>query len=1230
MGRLNLKGQGRRGASCESLQRCAVPTALALAVALAAAAPVARAACEASGNATLRTPITGPCNLVAPGTLSITQAGAVSSHGAPGVAVSGINGAVSILNAGTLSGAPGVAISDSQLRGGVVNYSAGVITGNAPSGSGVTVVDSRLAEGLVNNGSIQSGTSSGRGVSIESSIVGPLRNRGEIKAADYGLLVLESTVNGNVVNTDSIQATNGLAVTATKVEGDVASAGRLRGTARGLAVTSSTVAGTISTSGTVHGGTAAVRVAYSNVGGSLATHGTITSGYLGVELTNSTVAGGVSNSASITAPVGMLVNGRVAGDVANAGRISASSSGLGTYYATVRGALVNTGIISLQGGVVQTVGGQAALGVHDGSSVAGLFNSGTLLSEGRAAIQVNAATITRRGVRNLGGTVNGHVGIDVATATVAGGIINTGAIDALDNSEDSVGIRLASSQVAGGLANTGSVGGDYAALSLTDSTLSGDLRNSGTLTGLGAGIALQGTSVLAGNLLNSGSIHADGSGIRAIGATISGNLNNSGEVYGSDVGIDLNQTTLGGALLNSGTISSHTQALRVQGSALSGGINNTGSLDAPGGVMVGGSTLSTFYNGGRIQGGSDGVASFIDTQVTGNVINAGTLQGDSDTPSALLLQGSQVDGKVLNSGSVHGVNGISVIGSTLAGGLDISGAVLGDVAGGYAVYVDDTSEVPVLRLLGQDSALIQGSVRAPATDVEVPQGNTFTLQDGNRFEVASFSNQGTLAVAAQSADTETPHDAVATVQGDYTQGAAATLSTRVVDGQHYGRLVVTGTATLPSNAHLDVDVRNAGQLFNVSQLSDVISAGTLVSDGTYNVTSNSQLFTFSGIKDGNTVDLALAAKAADGVSAAVAGNASAQGAARVLDAQLASGQQSALAPYFASATSNAEVANAVQQSLPLTSTLPASQFLQAQLTDSLRDHLQAVGYTAAGAFTPAANGLWLTPFGAQLAPSQRSATPANVAGTLLGADALLSPGTRVGVAFAYGTGGAGARLGGGGQQAQMELYQFTVYASHRLDATTEFSAHAGMGRDANEGRRTLNVGGALGEAQSRFSSQVLNTGVALSQHFSVGDSTRVVPSLTGDYLRIHEPGYHEGGPAALNPLLLQVQARNNDQLLLGFDTRLNHDLAPATQIKARLGVAYDVLHQPNEVTASYAAAPSQRFTTPGDELGAWVLSAGLEFTTRRRGGTALSVSWNAQTRGGYDQQVALLQLSRPF
>ncbi|WP_287810753.1 autotransporter domain-containing protein, partial [Pseudomonas sp.] len=297
--------------------------------------------------------------------------------------------------------------------------------------------------------------------------------------------------------------------------------------------------------------------------------------------------------------------------------------------------------------------------------------------------------------------------------------------------------------------------------------------------------------------------------------------------------------------------------------------------------------------------------------------------------------------------------------------------------------------------------------------------------------------------------------------------------------------------------------------------------------------------------------LSLPSKLADRVMAGItpATDATAQAAARVLDNQLAKGTGSELSSYFVSATSSAEVARAVNQSLPLTNALPASQFMLEQITDTLRERL-AESPMLGASFAQPQGGVWIKPFGARMADNQRTAGngfAANVGGTLFGAEAVLSRATRFGVAFAYGNTEASDPSAGGGRNNQLELYQFTAYGSHLLDDVTELSVHMGMGHNQSDGRRTLDFGGTHSQASASVDSQILTSGLALSRRVPLSEATTVTPSLSADYTRVHDDAYRERGASSIAPLLLDVKARTTDQLLLGFDTRVSHDLAPGLQ-----------------------------------------------------------------------------------
>lgn len=1107
------------------------------------AAPPSFGACGSAGSTVISGASTGPCTLVAGSSLRITTSGELTSSAGAGVIADHVSGAVDIVNGGTIKGTPAISLTDSALEGGITNFFNANLGVAGHSGTAVVIESTRLSNGLDNHGTITSGIAAGNGMAIHNSIVGSLRNLGNINAADDGLRLHESTVNGRWSNSGGVQSgAVGVAVSDSIVHGEVINTGDLTARQYGLALTGSRVDGDVRAWGTIKGGGEALRVVDSYIGGDLITRGTLAADGYGVRLSGGRLSGDLVNQATITAANGIAVSGTLMrANVVNEGTLVASSEGLALYRATVNGTVQNTGGISLEGGTNQNDGtAQAALGVHAASAIGGIYNSGSISSSDRVAIQVDAATITRRGIKNAGGTVTGRTGLLIDNANVTGGFSNTGSIFGVGDLGQANGVRIRDSQVTGNFTNAGAItSGNGSAIRFDNSAIVGTITNSRQLVGIN-GLRLQGTKV-DGTINNSGEIRADALGIALFGSNLSGDLVSTGRIIGADVGIRLSDSTVRGALRTGGTITAQ--------------------------------------------------------------------------------------------------NGITVRNTSIAGGIDISGKVLADPLSSYAVDIDADSRVPQLRIDGNNTARFSGAVRTVATPVLITSGSTFTLQDGNRFQVPTFENRGTLAVAAEGPDLDAPslptHAAVATIQGNYLQTGGATFSTQVADGTHYGQLVVSGTATLPHQARLFVDVANPTQPFSVSRLDNVISAGTLASDGTYTVTSNSQLFNFSGVKDANTLDLKLAAKSSTGASDALrtagAGN-EAAGAARVLDSQFAQGSSSPLTGYFVTATSQAEVARAVSQSLPLTNALPASQFMLEQIIETLRERMSEAPLLAPG-FVQPASGVWIKPFGARLADTQGGASngfATNVGGTLFGAEATLSRATRVGVAFAYGDSQASDAGASRGRNNQLELYQFSAYGSHLVDDVTELSVHAGMGHNQSDGRRTLSFGSSDSQASANVESQIFTGGAALSRRWALSEATTLTPSFSADYARVSDDGYRESGAASLAPLLLEVKARTTDQLLLGFDTRLSHSVTPGTQIKGRLGVAYDVMDEGNVVSAAFAGAPGQTFSTPGSDLGPWVLRGGLEFSTVSRGGTSLSFAMDMQTRASYTEQVGQVRLEVPF
>ena len=772
------------------------------------------------------------------------------------------------------------------------------------------------------------------------------------------------------------------------------------------------------------------------------------------------------------------------------------------------------------------------------------------------------------------------------------------------------------------------------------------LRNNGTLSavgdldGNGATVRLQGTEV-TGSLLNnaSGVIRFEGqmvnggdAALRLDGSTLHGAIANSGLIEGQEPadGLYLSDSRVDGALRNSGTILGAT-GVRLVNSSLGGDIRNSGTITGwVNGMNIAGSDiLGSIRNSGTIEGrfNPDGGGfgwNSTGTTVHGKVVNSGTVKAAT---TAVNFDDVQLDGGFYNSGRIEGGTGLVLDGSTLiGGGLTNSGVLQGD---DYALRVGDEATLDDLYIAGQNSARFIGEVFAPRTRVTLFSNAGYTLQDGNMFTVDEFVNRGTLAVAATNA---AGASAKATIYGNYRQAAGAVMRTQVQDTTHYGQLVVTGTATLPSQARFDVDVANPGQAFDVDRLQDVLSAGTLQSDGTFNVTSNSALFDFGAVKDGNTVDLTLAAKSADGVAtAARSAGLDAGGAAQVIDQQLARGSASAFTPYFVSATSTAEVASSLAQTLPMNSdALRSSQFALAAIGDAVQGRLQsATGQLAADGLAVPGDSVWSQPFSYRTGRADGSALDA-ASGTVFGFDTRTSASSRAGVAFAYADGGTGRSEQGGQQSNRLGMWQFLGYSSHTLAPDTELMLYAGAGQNRVEGERGMAISGLRGTAKADYDSLVTTVGTSLGKAFQLGEDSRLLPSLRLDYNHIHEDAYRERGPGSLAPLLLEVDARDTDQLIAGFDGKLEHAIAPNLRLKASLGVGYDLINEDGALTAAFAGAPGQRFTTTGEAPSPWLLRSGFGIARQFDNGAELSLDYSAQARGDYDDQAASLRVNMPF
>ena len=1010
-------------------------------------------------------------------------------------------------------------------------------------------------------------------------------NRGSVSGT-YGLLVEQARFTGSVLNAAGASLDGSLAgmrLDNATVAGSLNNAGTVTSAAGpvGVALVDSTVAGDIKNTGSIVASSDALSLSTSQVNGSIRNAGTLRSGSHALSTSDSVIGGSIINTGELLATT-LVLDSRIQGDFINAGRISSGYTGLVMHGSTVNGAFINRGTLYASSGVILRQ-----------SVVGSLLNTGTIDS--------------------------GSSDFSLFDATVKGDLINRGTFTT--GPSGWAGLSLQGGTVGGNLVNYGTLSGDENALGLrgdAGATITGSLINRGKITGA-SGAELKNTHI-GGSLINVGSITGaigatDGSGLGLEKTRITGDFRNSGRISGATYGTVWAAVDVGGSLVNTGSIGADSSAVVIAGSSIGGDLINTGSITGPvGGLILGSDTLKgDLENSGVIRGGAYPLY-LNDTTLGGRLINRGSVSGD--TGIALI---SSTVGRVENSGTVVGKDaGLRLTGATVTQGLVNSGVLAG---GDYSLYVDSASTLDALYIAGR-SARFAGPVYAPATTAYLYGNTTYTLVPGDQWTVDALVNGGALVLQAPA-----KRGTVATLDGDYTQRAGAVLRTQVTDATHYGQLVITGQATLPSRARIDVDVAKASQPFTQNRLQDVLKASSLSSDGTFAVTSNSALFNFGAVKDANTVDLTLSAKSASGMSAAAAsaGLTRAEGAARVLDRQLALGSASALTPYFVSATRDTEVASSLAQALPQgNASLRASQGALEAIALAVHDRMGLANGLLGNDGLGTGSAFWSTPL------SYASGRTGGSSGSVVGVDTRLSATSRAGVAFAYANANAAANPSGASQSSQLDLWQFLGYRSYTLAPATELMLYAGAGNNSVEGERRLNIAGTSGTAKGTYDSVIATVGASLGHTLALGEHTRLMPALRLDFNHIRDQGYREQGPDSLAPLLLKVDARQTDQLIAGLDSSLAHALSANTAVRLNLGVGYDLINDDGAVKAAFAGAPGQRFTTAGERASPWLLRSGAGLVTTFTNGAELSLNYDAQSRSDFTDHTASVKFSVPF
>lgn len=812
-------------------------------------------------------------------------------------------------------------------------------------------------------------------------------------------------------------------------------------------------------------------------------------------------------------------------------------------------------------------------------------------------------------------------------------------------------------------------------------------QSSGVISGYYGGIQLygySGTGLTLGSLNNAGQItspYAYGAAIAVFSNATLGSLTNSGTIHGG-YGIGVALGTISGNLTNTvdGTISGDISGIVIfEGANVAGVIDNAGSITGNIGIAMlqseSGSSLATIGgldNSGIISGTQAGFSADMST-VNGDLINraSGSITGNS----ALTVSRASVTGDIHNSGTIAGTsNGVKVSSASVRSIINDAGATIsasagpgilitnssvvtsivnsGTISGStYAIDASNNFEggLGTIVIDGNDTARFIGAVNAPDTNVLLRQNATYTLRGGEAFTIGTFQNNGVLGVAPNAGTT-------ATIHGNYVQSDSGALKIGAASDTSYGKLVVDGIATLADNAKVIVDVTPADTRFNTSRLANVLSAQTLVSNGTFAVSDNSVLFDFGAVKNGNAIDLTMVAAAqtppdtgnppdvstppdvsnppSAGTSAEQVvnhlGNTPAGPAARALDQSFAQNPSGELASHFVGLTTEQQVSDAVTQTLPLLTggINSATSSTLSGINRVIQARQGSNSGLSSGDEPVAQDNAWIKTFGSWADQSERSGISgfdADTQGLAIGVDGAFTEQTRLGIAFAYAKTNVDSDSRIAPQDAQIDTFQLIGYGSYALTPDTELNFQVDAGQNRNEGKRHMPFADATAKAD--YDSYSAHAGLGLGHTLRFSETLTFVPSVRADYTWIGDEAYHEKGAGALN---LDVDSRDAEELIFSVDGKVNYSLGSNTVLSANLGAGYDVINEQTSISSAYAGSPTGVFTTRGLDPSPWLGRAGLGLSHTLDNGTEVSLRYDAESRSDYLNQGASIKARWAF
>jgi outer membrane autotransporter protein len=981
------------------------------------------------------------------------------------------------------------------------------------------------------------------------------------------------------------------------------------------------------------------------------------------------VCSGINNSITSAETTACELGEDASVTVESSGSIIVIGSGSMNYAVEVRnsviaGSITNKGTLSFTGGSDQEFGG--AIRVQDASLTGGIVNTGTLSG--------NSVFNLREG------------------ANIAGGIDNQGVVTAkkLDaSSAQALFVRAPSSDsdplvtISGGFKNSGTITSEGKAARVGGLVLSGGFDNSGLMEGTDMAIEFSQTTL--DEFTNSGTITADATAIGFSQTTLE-EFTNSGTITAGAIGVGIgNQSSMSGRFTNTGVIETKGTSSTIQSAVyfvgngadqvftVSGGFENAGTISSDSiGILLGLTRITNgFDNSGLIQGQQG--ALIIANAGADDVINSGTING------GLTLVGGIVADSIENTGVINGVDpdvklefeipraAISVTQGSAIGTEGSAGGTItnsGTLSGAhYSILVDDTSEVVGGIIVEGKSSRLVGDVYAPTVGMRISDGAEFTNENAIRVmglnisEGAVFNLTNATSTSADLPDTDfiatgnvnvgetgrvrnfgvvnvgsSGGDATPVITGNYVQESSGTFRTTVVSETQYGQMHVTGTAELAGTAEVVVSDA-ASVLADGGTLTDVIKADEGLSGEFDTITSESSIYSFTGLYSANAFGLQISAK-----SSAIEESASpyAVGAARVLDQLAANPGDMAPVLDTLNGLSGQDLTNAVDQTLPVVigaASMAASTAQQAfnQVIQSRQSQL--IGLSSGEEFAGNRD-VWAKAFGSWANQGEIKSVPGytvDSGGLAFGFDKQVSPKTNLGVGLAYAYSKVKSKSSAAPSDIDVNSYQLGIYGDYQLESDMQLNFQLDGAINTNSSSRSLSMfagtPGVGSNATGSYNSYVGHVGVGLKKFMSIDSQTTFTPEVRLDYMTVQSDSYTESGGGPLN---LKVNSQTYDTLYPSLDLRVDHALSNGLNLSANAGVAYNFLDTKAQITSAYQGGGAS-FVTNGLDVSPWQYNAGVGVSGMVSDNVELNVRYDIDfTSSSYTNQMVSARLKYFF